>query len=122
MIKCQCSRVRDETTGVKQVHVYALNRDEFWGEEGSNVFWMGAAEGLPSAPHSSQGFPFHHISFQVVKPYADSTERQSHWSTVVFTFLLFSLFCLGVGAHCHQNHGDKVVGVAGFYFTWRKAV
>lgn len=32
----------------------------------------------------------------------------------MFTFLLFRLFCLGIGSLCHQNHGDKVVGVVGF--------
>lgn len=55
-------------------------------------------------------------------PRQTNTEMQSCWSTVVFTFLLFSLFCLGVGTLCHQNHGSKVVGVAAFYFTWRKTV
>lgn len=55
-----------------------------------------------------------------MKPSTDNPEIQSHWRTVLFTFSLFSLFCLGIGVLCHQNHGAKVAGVVAFYFTRRK--
>ena len=121
MIKCQYFRESDGTTGVKQIGNVCINRNEFWGRKGAKCFGWELQKGSPVLHRPFRDFPST-TSFSAVKPYTDDIKTWSHWSTVVFTFLLFCLFCLGISTLCHQNHGDKVVGLVAFYFIRRKTV
>lgn len=97
MIKCQYFRDSDGTTGVRQIGNVCVcaNRDEIWGRKGAVCFGWELQKGSPVLHTPFRDFPSP-TSVSAVKPYTDDLKMQSHWSTVVFTFLLFSLFCLGI--------------------------